>query len=200
MPFIFITTSKGKIMLRDLVQDLNQEMNFDEIVMYFYKSLVSFGKKKPKTNSERYISNVVKIHSKKQLLIIIEMNLKRLEVQFSHLNKAAIAGNWGEDWPLYGKLHPAEYLWYLLLKDDDNDDNDDKSSEEGLDDPDNDDFDGDGIDGGSDDDDDGFEPGTDDAEKEAMRKLLEKYPELKDVSPADRKRMAEILKQIDEGN
>lgn len=116
-PLIFITSTPFKVRLRDYIQDLNQEMNFDEIVDLFMKKILSTIAKKP-DSSKRFIALMVELHGKKEFREILAYNIKSLGIDFSHVDgsKAIISGNsYHIEKDPDGEMSFLEWFFYEVL-------------------------------------------------------------------------------------
>ena len=93
-PLIFISTTQFKIKLRDYIQDLNQEMNFEDIVDFFMKNILIAIRKSP-DNSKRLIALMIDTHGENEFKEILAYNIKSLGINFSHVDtdKIPISGN-----------------------------------------------------------------------------------------------------------
>jgi hypothetical protein len=93
-PLIFIASTPYKIKLREYIQDLNQEMNFEEIVDFFMKNTLEAIKKNP-NNSKKLIALMIDLHGEKEFREILIYNIKSLGINFSHIDRSTsiISGN-----------------------------------------------------------------------------------------------------------
>ncbi len=106
-PFIFISPTNVKTVLRDYVHDLNQEMNLPEIVDYFY-AIIQLVSNPNDKRYNRFISLLNALHSKAEMSSIIDVNLRRLNIHFSDVEKVAISGSELSDY-----LNPIECaIWW----------------------------------------------------------------------------------------
>jgi hypothetical protein len=116
-PLLFIASTPFKIKLREKIQDLNQEMNFDEIIDFFMKNILVEIKKSP-NNSKRFISLMIDFHGEKEFKKILEYNIKTLGINFSHLekDKSFISGNsWHKELDQDGIQSWLEWFVYEFL-------------------------------------------------------------------------------------
>jgi hypothetical protein len=116
-PLLFITSTHFKIKLREKIQDLNQEMNFEEIIDFLMKNILVEIKKTP-NNSKRYISLMIDFHGEEEFKKILEYNIKTLGINFSHLekDKSYISGNsWHKELDLDGQMSWLEWFVFEYL-------------------------------------------------------------------------------------
>jgi hypothetical protein len=91
-PFIFTSSTRTRMLIRDYVQDLNQEMNFEKIVQHFYLVIKNISAN-INTNDKKLIHLISEVHTETQLKEIIEINLKRLNIKFSNIQNEVVSGN-----------------------------------------------------------------------------------------------------------
>jgi hypothetical protein len=106
-PHLFTSSTSRHRRLRDHVIDLNQSMDFDEIVTKMLATLREAAKTQP------FARHFLDAHTPAERRRIVETNLRRLRVRFADVEPGVVAGASEsiEDWWYQNIQNPWDEIW-----------------------------------------------------------------------------------------